>query len=266
MTTNCLPRQLHTPKYILVAVTATAAALGGCVSTRGLHPEGRLTDTAALHAERTFANVRTTPAAWPAADWWTQLGDPQLDALIDEALKDNPDLASADARARQAQSRIDAANANRLPTVNGNASVAGVRIPTTAAPAPVGGRYNNYPAIYASFDWKLDLWGGKRAAWEAALGQARAAEIDAHAARLMLSADVARGYVQLGYAFAQKDVADAELERAKKSRGLVEQRVAAGLDNDLQVKQADAEVASAEQQAALADQAIDAARIALAVL
>ncbi|HEX7916505.1 efflux transporter outer membrane subunit [Rudaea sp.] len=244
---------------------AAAIALAGCASS-GLHTDGVVTDPATLHSERSFAKIKTTPAAWPTSDWWTQLGDAQLDTLIAEALKDNPDLASADARAKEAQSQVDAQNAKRLPTVNAAGSVAGVYLPTTAVPAPVGGSFGTYPAVYASFNWSLDLWGGKRAAWEAALGQARAAEIDAHAARLTLSVNVARAYVQLGYVFAEKDVADAQLKRANASHALVKQRVAAGIDNRLQIKQAEAEVASAEQQVAVADDAIDAARIALAVL
>ena len=245
---------------------AAAITLAGCASTGGLHTDGTPTDTAALHGERSFAKIQTTPAAWPASDWWTKLGDVQLDALITEALKDNPDLASADARAKEAQSQVAAQNAKRLPTVNAAGSVAGVYLPTTAVPAPIGGSFGTYPAVYASFSWSLDLWGGKRAAWEAAVGQARAAEVDAHAARLTLSVNVARAYVQLGYAFAEKDVTDAQLKRANASHALVKQRVAAGIDNRLQIKQAETEVASAEQQAAVADEAIDAARIALAVL
>ncbi|WP_033409890.1 efflux transporter outer membrane subunit [Rudaea cellulosilytica] len=245
---------------------AAAITLAGCASTGGLHTDGTPTDTAALHGERSFAKIQTTPAAWPASDWWTKLGDVQLDALITEALKNNPDLASADARAKEAQSQVAAQNAKRLPTVNAAGSVAGVYLPTTAVPAPIGGSFGTYPAVYASFSWSLDLWGGKRAAWEAALGQARAAEVDAHAARLTLSVNVARAYVQLGYAFAEKDVTDAQLKRANASHALVKQRVAAGIDNRLQIKQAETEVASAEQQAAVADEAIDAARIALAVL
>ena len=250
----------------LLLLAAASLALAGCTSSGGLHTDARPTDAATLHSERSFARIKTTPAAWPASDWWTQLGDAQLDALIAEALKDNPDLASADARAKEAQSQVDAQNAKRLPTVNAAGSVAGVYLPTTAVPAPVGGSFGTYPAVYASFNWSLDLWGGKRAAWEAALGQARAAEIDAHAARLALSVNVARAYVQLGYAFAEKDVADAQLKRASASHALVKQRVAAGIDNRMQIKQAEAEVASAEQQVAVTDEAIDAARIALAVL
>ncbi|HEY8328892.1 MAG TPA: efflux transporter outer membrane subunit, partial [Rhodanobacter sp.] len=119
---------------------------------------------------------------------------------------------------------------------------------------------------YASFKWDLDLWGGKRAAWEAAVGQARAAEVDARAARIELSGNVARAYAQLGYAFTQQDLAAGELKRASQSRELTRQRVAAGIDNQIALKQGDAEVASAEQQVALASRAVDAARSSLSVL
>lgn len=253
-------------KALTPLALVAALALAGCASTRGLHTDGAPIDATSLHGERSFDKVATTPAAWPAADWWTRLGDPQLDTLIAEALQDNPDLASADARAKEAQSQVDTRYAERLPTVNSAANVAGVHLPTTAAPKPVGGRFNSYPTLYASFSWGLDIWGGKRAAWEAALGQARAADIDAHAARLTLSVNVARAYVQLGYAFAQKDVADAQLERANAAHALVKQRVRAGIENQMQIKQAEAEIASAEQQVALATESIDAARIALSVL
>jgi len=249
-----------------MTTVAAAAALAACASMDGIHTEGHAIDSASLHAERKLASITTSPAAWPKADWWTALGDSQLDALIEEAFKDNPDLASTDARARSAQAQVDTANSHRLPTVGSSASVTGIRLPTTAVPEPIGGHFQAFPAIYASFNWNIDLWGGKRAAWEAALGQARAADIDAHAARLMLSANVARAYVQLGYAFAARDVADAQHKRAAAQRDLVAQRVAAGLDNLLQVKQAEAEVAASEQRLAVADEAIDSARIALAIL
>ena len=92
------------------------------------------------------------------------------------------------------------------------------------------------------------------------MGASQAAEVDARAARIELSGNVARAYVQLGYAFTQQDLADAELKRAGDARELTRQRVAAGIDNQIQLKQGDAEVASAEQNVALAKRAVDVAR------
>jgi len=246
----------------LAAAAALTLALAACASSGGLHPDGTPIDPATLKTERSLAHL--SAAAWPATDWWSGLGDPQLDALIAEALRDNPGLDVADARARAAQAAAGIADAARGPSVNGAAAIAGARPPAALLGDKAHFALAKYG--YASFQWDLDPWGGKRAAWEAAVGQARAAEVDARAARIELSGNVARAYAQLGYAFTQQDLAAGELQRARQSRELTRQRVAAGIDNRIALKQADAEVASAGQQAALAGRAVDAARSSLSVL
>ncbi|GLQ97872.1 efflux transporter outer membrane subunit [Dyella mobilis] len=251
--------------HILAAAVGLTFALAGCATSGGIHPDGTPTDPSSLKADRSLANVQVSDAAWPKNDWWTGLGDPQLNALIAEALHDNPTLAVADARARSAQAAAGAADASRQPVFDVGASVAEARIPTSI-PALGNGHVGAAKYVYGSFKWDLDLWGGQRAAWEAALGQYRASEVDAQAARIELSTNVARAYVQLSYAYVQQDVAAAELKRASEARDLTHQRVAAGIDNQMQLKQSDSEVASAQGQKAQADRAIDAARSALSVL
>jgi len=251
--------------HIVAAAVGLTLALAGCATSGGLHPNGTLTDPSSLKTERSLANVQVSDAAWPKEDWWTALGDPQLSALIAEALRDNPSLAEADARARQAQAAAGAADASRQPTLNVGASVAEARIPTSF-PALGNGHLGAAKYVYGSFKWDLDPWGGHRAAWQAALGEQRAADVDAQAARIELSTNVARAYVQLGYAYTEQDVAQAELKRANDARDLTRQRVAAGIDNQMQLKQSDSEVATAEGEKAQTDRAVDAARIALAVL
>lgn len=248
----------------LLAAAIGLTALAGCASSGGLHPDGTPIDPSSLKVAQSLANVPAN-AVWPSADWWTGLGDPQLDALIAEALADNPSLAVADVRARQAQAVAGAAAAARQPTLSVGGSVADARIPTTLMGL---GNGHLTPAryVYGNFNWDIDLWGGKRAAWETAVSQARAAEVEARAARVELSTNVTRAYVQLGYAYTQQDLAEAELERAAAARKLTAQRVAAGIDNQMQLKQGDAEVASAQEQLAVARRAIDAAQSALSVL
>lgn len=247
----------------LAAGIGFSLLLAACATSGGLHPNGTLTDPSSLATGQSLARVHAAEATWPSQDWWTALGDPQLDALIAEALRDNPGLAVADARAREAQSAVVDANAARGPSVNAGAAVSGARLPPTVMP---GGHFLRAEYGYASFNWGLDLWGGKKAAWEAALGAAKASDIESRAARIELSANVARAYARLGYAFAQEDVADAEYQRASEARKLTAQRVAAGIDSQLQLKQGDAEVAQAQRQRAVAARAVDAARSALSVL
>ena len=249
-----------------LASSAAAILLAGCASTGGLAPQGQLLPPQSLHAERSLAGAPLSPAAWPSEDWWHALGDPKLDALVAEALKDNPDLAAAAARARAADAEASSVDSKRKPALKLAASVSGARIPATVIPPPTGGHFGIIDYGYAGFSWDLDLWGGKRAAWEAAVGQAHAASVEAHAARLQLSVEVVRAYAQLGYAFTQQDLATAELERTHNARELTAQRVSAGIDSKLQLRQGDAEVATAEQQLAAVTRKVDAARVALSVL
>src|SRR3546814_9693493 len=72
-----------------------------------------------------------------------------------------------------------------------------VQLPETLAPAPLGGDLQASTVLMLDFKWSPDLWGGKRAKYEAAVGRARAAQVDAQAARLTLSSSVARSYIAL---------------------------------------------------------------------
>jgi NodT family efflux transporter outer membrane factor (OMF) lipoprotein len=250
------------------ATAALCIALAGCATPGGLHPTGAKIDPNSLKSDRSLAGVPLSPTAWPNKDWWVGYGDPQLSSLIEEALRTNPSLDEAQARAKQAQAAADSLNAARQPQAELDASAIGARL---SAKDPI---YPSYDlgtfawskSVTADFSWDLDLGGGKRAAWEAALGRSRAAELDAYAARIELSVNVARAYVNLGYAFTQQDVAERELQRTSQYLALTSRLVKGGLGTPQQEALADSEAASAEQEKAQADRAIDAARSSLSVL
>lgn len=248
----------------LGASLALLSMLAGCTTSRGLHPQLTPVDPRGLALAQTTARFDFSPAAWPTGDWWQSLGDPQLDQLEQEALAGNPDISLAEARLRAAQAQADTSRAARLPSLDLGAGIGGGRPPPAVIPAAGSFKSAKYGAL--NFQWDLDLWGGKREAWVAAVDQAHAAEVDVQAARVELSASVARSYIQLSYAWTQLDVANAEHQRSEDARRLTRQRVAAGIDNQSQLKQSDAEMASADQQCLAAREAIDDARIQLAIL
>ncbi len=256
--------RLRLPPF--VAACAMAVLLSACASSDGIKPAGHMIEVDHLHAERSLAGAPLTKAAWPSTDWWKALGDPRLDALVHEALAGNPDIAIASARARGALAKARLVDAGRKPGVKASASLSGAHLPETLVPAPMGGSFGWVKYAYLGFNWDLDLWGGKRAAWEAAVDQAHAAAVDAHAARLMVSVNVARAYARLGYAFRQQSLAKQELDRASGAHDLTRQRVDAGIDSKFQLKRADAEVATAKEQYAAAKRKVDAARVALSTL
>jgi len=241
-------------------------ALAACASSGGLQPQGRLLEADSLHSERTLATSDLSVAGFPASDWWRAFGDPQLDALVAEGLAGHPSLDAADARLRQAQAQAGVARAERLPSLSVSGGYTGVRLPESMVGEDMGGHYMGSGQVAFDFSYGFDLWGGKRASWEAAVDAVHAATVDAQAARLKLSAGIVQAYVELDRAWRANDIAEQELERAQKTLQLVRQRRTAGIDSDLQVRQAEARIPAAQQQLQAAQQQIDAARTALAAL
>lgn len=252
-----------------LAVAVSALVLGACASTHGLHPSGHEIAPASLQTRQSMASVQVSPAAWPQRDWWKALGDPQLNALIAEALRDNPGLAAADARARLAQSEAQALDAARAPNVEASYAATGARLSEKEVglvlPEAVG-TFAWMQSAGVDFSWNLDPWGGRRAAWEAALGRSRAAEVDRRAARIQLSANVALAYIQLRQAFVLRDIAQRDVERADRIAALTHTLVASGMGLPDNLLQARAEAGIAQQHLTAAAAAVDSARISLAVL
>jgi NodT family efflux transporter outer membrane factor (OMF) lipoprotein len=243
-----------------------AMSLAGCASYSGLDTEGVSLDAKNLKAGQSLNGVTLSPAAWPKSDWWKSLGDPQLDGLIREALHDSPDMQIASARAHQASAAAYAANAARMPTLDASASVSRSRLARDQDPSGQGGTYSTLRSLGVDFNYSFDLWGGQRATWEAALGQARAAEIDRQAAQLTLAADVARAYSDLGQAHIVHDLANDDLKRTRQMLDLSQRRLSSGIDSHYQYQQTESLEASAQATLIDAEKRLQSAKIALAVL
>jgi len=82
----------------LGAALAAVFLVAACASTGGLAPRAKPGHAASLQADRSLEGAQLTPAAWPAEDWWRRFGDPQLNALIDEALVQSAAIGIARAR------------------------------------------------------------------------------------------------------------------------------------------------------------------------
>jgi len=90
--------------------------------------------------------------------------------------------------------------------------------------------------------------------------------VDAYAVRLMLASSVARAYAQLGRSFEQLDLAQATLAQRQAIFHLIRQRVAAGLDSDVELKQAEGSIPAARLRIAQLDEEIALWRNLLAAL
>lgn len=246
--------RLSPPVRPLVLATMMSL-LAGCaaVPDLGTKPEIRAADMIA--AQQSLAAPQ---AAWPATDWWRAYGDPQLTALIEEGLRNAPDMAIAAARFRHAQALAQQSGAALLPSANLDASAAATKQSYNMGMpkefVPQGWLGTGRLALDLGLD--LDLWGKNRAALAAATSQARAAELDAQQAQLALTTGIADAYADLARLYDEADIQERTLAIRTASQKLVADRRQNGLETRGSVRQADATVASARAQLAGARMAI----------
>ena len=246
---------------------AVATVLSACASTHGLAPQSSVSKPDSLESSATLANTAVSADAWPDSQWWMQLQDPQLSQLIAEGLAGSPTLRVAEARTRAALAQAQVAQSARLPQADGKGDVTRERFPERSlVPPPYGGSWDTLSELQATLSWEIDFWGKNRAAYSQALGQARAAELDARASRLALSANIAHAYVQLERAYLQLDVANATLQQREQIFKLTQDRNVAGVDSKLELRQAESALPAAREQIAQLQETIELTRNQLAAL
>ncbi|MCL2346302.1 MAG: efflux transporter outer membrane subunit [Desulfobulbus sp.] len=245
-----------------MGVCLAALALTGCADMLGVAPSARLTDAGQLGLP-----AADSAALGPAQDWWTALGDAQLDALVAEALAHNPNLQAAAARVAKARSVEQMATAARYPQISGELDLNRQKLSSDYIyPPPLGGSIQDMGNLQIGGSWELDFFGKNAAAIRAALGRSRAAEAEADAARVLLAANVVRAYVQWARLDEQRALAERALAQRQQMLAIVRDRVQAGLDTQLEVRQNETGRADSRTQIAIIDQQIDASRNALAAL
>jgi outer membrane protein TolC len=102
-----------------------------------------------------------------SAQWWSLFHSPALNALIEQALKSNPDLQSAKAALRVAKENVYTQQAAWFPTIGAN--LAASRNLNSTVISPTLFNYQPYFNLYSaeiSANWTLDVWGGNRRAVE----------------------------------------------------------------------------------------------------
>ena len=182
--------------------------------------------------------------------WWTLFNDPVLDRLVDEALEHNHDIAAAAARVLEAEAVLGITEADRYPIVTANGD--GSRTKSSAArDMPVfGNRIQNNYRVLLNASYELDVWGKYRRASDAARAQLLASGAARDTVRLTLTSDVAQQYFTLLAADSQVEVIRNVLKTRADSLALLKLRGTSGLVSEYEVRQAEAEEASARSQLA----------------
>lgn len=143
----------------------------------------------------------------PRGAWWRAFGDPALDALIDEATRNNANLSVAAARVKQARAIAGIAEADRVPQVDlaagaqrGRSAPAELGLP---AGTPIAPQSTYRARLTASYE--VDLFDRVSSNVAAATADADAAEASYRSVLLALQADVAQHYFRLRATDAELD-------------------------------------------------------------
>ena len=185
-----------------------------------------------------YASSPTADAASLAA-WWQGFNDPQLTALVTQALQNNTDIRTAQAALLQARALRDVSAAGLGPRVDTSAS---------AQRSKSGGSQAGN-LFQAGFDasWEPDVFGGKRSALNASDADVLAATASLGNVQVSLAAETAVTYLQLRGLQAQRLIAQGSVAAQRETLQLTRWRAQAGLASSLDVEQG---IAASEQTAA----------------
>jgi outer membrane protein, multidrug efflux system len=208
-----------------VAAPLCALLIGACT----VGPNYRAPAPAALSVPEAYYGRAAEGEPAELARWWERFDDPLLTRLVDEATRDNLDLAAAAARLTQARESLIQARAGLLPTVGASAGAGRDFGP---------GNDRSSFSVGADAAWEVDLFGRIRRGIEAAGADAEGVYYDREALRVAIAAELATNYVQARLAQEQLAIARDTLAIADDNLQIATWRRQAGLVSSLDVEQA----------------------------
>ncbi|MBS0603832.1 MAG: efflux transporter outer membrane subunit [Verrucomicrobia bacterium] len=230
--------------------------LGSCARV----PDGdlaHLSDPISLDSSRETALAREffEEGGWPSERWWEMFEDPQLDALIEQALKESPTIQQALAKVAAAEAEARKERSALFPTLSADyeeqwqyfSKNGFVRSFYPTAPPVVVPATANQLDLTLNFNYEIDFFGRNRNLFKAALGKARAERAEAKQATLIVTTLIAQTYIELQTKLAQKEVLRDRLDQRNMLFELTTSRGANGLDPALPLLEREQSIYEVEQ-------------------
>lgn len=203
----------------------------------------------------------------PTVDaWWTLFQDEQLDAIIDESLSNNYDIAAAAARIEIAAAEARIAGADLFPQVSGEVAASrqrtnftGSTLPGLGSADPVPVRTNSF-GVSLDVSWELDVWGRIRSGASSAAADFQAAQADFAGARLSVAGQTAKAWLAVAEAGQQVELATATVNSFEATARQATNRVNAGVQPPSDMHLARSNLASARGLLQDRERTLDAAR------
>ncbi|MGH6610656.1 MAG: efflux transporter outer membrane subunit, partial [Burkholderiaceae bacterium] len=239
-------------KVVKAFTVAATVALGACASTNTQVPALELPQPTTQH----IAGIER---------WWLQFNDPQLSALIEEALAANLDLRAAISRIDEARANVRLARSALYPALDADFGASRAKR-SNATEFAFGPEITNSFTGGLRAAYEVDLWGRIRSGRDAAAAQLLATRYNAETIRTVLAAQVATTYFTLRGFDAELQIARDTLGTRAENVKLQKQRFDAGLVGDYELRLSEAERAAVAAVIPALERAIAQTESALAVL
>lgn len=212
-------------------VAFTAALLAGCSSgpdferpakptATSYTPESLAPRTSAAGSGPGAAAQTFVPAMDIPGEWWTLFHSPQLDALIREALKANPDVDAAQAALRQARETFYAQQGSLFPTISGNAQ-GQQQLASLASQGQSGSAMFGVTTASLNVSYAPDVFGGVRRQVESKEALAEVQRFQLEATYLSLTSNVVVSAINLASLQAQINATQDIVRILENSLGVV---------------------------------------------
>ena len=186
-------------------------------------------------------------------DWWKGYNQPQLNELIELALKNNIDLAKSAIAVNKTLAQAGVLQADLVPSFNANLGA------ETGKNIKTGGSWNESYKSGVSLSYEIDLWRKLANSADAAMWEANATKYDLEAARLALVNSVAEKYFEILYQNESVNLYKILLQNYKQLETVARAKFELGKEEELSLKQIKSSILSAQNRILNAQKSIDAA-------
>ena len=254
-----------------VVSSALLVMVAGCSVGPDFHGASSPYNPISWFSGRPAGQGVSQPAPEPIdVNWWESFHDPELNSLEERAAAQNLDVLTATVRVAEARDSAGITAAAFFPSVNGNAGADDLKLSNNGASLGGGsssggsggssssGGIDPVSIYQYGFDatWTLDVWGKVRRQVEAGNAEIEASEVDRRGVLIQQIAEVARDYVQLRNAQSLLQIAEDNVHTARKLLNLTQQRATAGLTDELDVAQEQAQLTTTESTVPQAQQQV----------
>lgn len=180
--------------------------------------------------------------------WWTTLEDPTLTSLIDRATQDSLDIRQAMARIEEAAARRGVSVGALFPAIDGMGEFSRNRGSTNQSSSvpPPRSRLDGLYSAGVSSSWEIDLFGRVRRSVESASADLDASVEDLRDTLVVLYANIGLTYAEVRTLQERIRYNEENVRTQRETMGVVRARNRAGLVGDLDIRQAQENLANTE--------------------